>query len=110
MTWCPYTNQAVWNDALQQTYDVDQQFGLPLSVQFWNLQCYGGGTALKESLSALTSALPVDGFDFDDESEYSAPTDAKFSQVLAGPANFGGLLARGCRHRPLGSASFPGLP
>ena len=44
VTYCPYTNQPFWYDAVKQTFEVDQQFNLPQSVQFWNLQCYSGGS------------------------------------------------------------------
>ncbi|HEY0513038.1 MAG TPA: hypothetical protein VGH73_14100 [Thermoanaerobaculia bacterium] len=46
VTYCPYTNQAAWNSALQQVYTWDQSQNPPLgqSAQWWNLQCYGGGT------------------------------------------------------------------
>jgi hypothetical protein len=45
VTYCPYTNQTAWNNALKQTYAWDQQQNPPLgqSVQWWNLQCYAGG-------------------------------------------------------------------
>jgi hypothetical protein len=48
VTYCPYSTyeQTAWNQALEQTYTWDQQQNPPLgqSVQWWNLQCYGGGT------------------------------------------------------------------
>jgi hypothetical protein len=45
ITYCPYTAQDTWNQALQDVYTWDQQHNpvLGQSVRWWNLQCYSGG-------------------------------------------------------------------
>jgi len=60
VTYCPFTNQNVWNSALQQTYTWDRQQTPPLgqSVQWWNLQCYVGGAG--NDPLAWAKALPSD--------------------------------------------------
>ena len=56
-----------------------------------------GKTALIQSISALQSALPIDGFDFDDEEgTIDANTLAEFGAILAAPNNFGGLFTTYC--------------
>ena len=55
-----------------------------------------GKAALIQSFGALTTALPIDGIDLDDEVTYNPPTTAELSQILAGPNNFGGLLVTYC--------------
>jgi len=43
-----------------------------------------GARHLKRNFSALAAALPIGGFDFDDESLYSSSTDAQLTEILCG--------------------------
>lgn len=60
VTYCPYTNQSAWNSALQKVYTWDQQQNPALgqSVQWWNLQCYAGGSG--NNPLSWAKSLPAD--------------------------------------------------
>jgi hypothetical protein len=56
----------------------------------------GGKAGLIESLAALHSALPIDGFDFDDEVTYDAATTATLGEIITGPNNDLGTIVTYC--------------
>ncbi|UOD29599.1 hypothetical protein INH39_30130 [Massilia violaceinigra] len=62
LTFCPYTNQAFWVQALAQLNDTH-----PGTVRWWNLQCYDGGQGNQPSdwADIIREHLPTfstDGF------------------------------------------------
>ena len=46
ITYCPYTRQDIWNQAISEVYAwaQNQTPRLEQPVRWWNLQCYAGGT------------------------------------------------------------------
>lgn len=63
VTFCPYDNESVWNDALVNIYnqDLTNNPPLPLTISWYNLQCYSGGADNSPLawLQALPSSVPI---------------------------------------------------
>lgn len=64
VTYCPYTEQSVWNTALQDTWQLDlqSQTPLPQSVRWWNLQCYGGADPVQWAKGVPSNAGVADPY------------------------------------------------
>lgn len=85
ITFCPYTNQSFWVNAL-----ASLQTSAPGAVVWWNLQCYDGGTGNQPSDWSRAIVAGIPGFQTDGyivAGDWTQDSPAAVQQLLSGFAS-----------------------